>query len=255
LNALPHPLISERTILARRLFLTGHFTLDFLELIKSLRVLILVEAEIDEVAFEKLPFRLYRLMQLILDLLNNETRPVVRLCGHGVAGSGLLHQGPLCLQEDPSGVISVDGLVGGGPLGMKVGLLRTHRPEVVLIFLSPLGERFLILLRDIPQQVLLHMINALDGLELEEVSVGTVLRHEVGHGLSHLILLLIDLSRLGKFRTVQHHSIVIKVASPDLGQTQSEGRSAVVVHTLDEPAGIGEQAVVLLEEVVMALQG
>jgi len=28
-----------------------------------------------------------------------------------------------------------------------------------------------------------------------------------------------------------------------------------VVHTLDEPAGIGEQTVVLLEEIVMALQG
>ena len=79
---------------------------------------------------------------------------------------------------------------------MKVGLLRTHRPQVVLIILSPLRERFLVLLRDVPQQVLLHMIDALDGLELEEVSVGAVLRHEVGHGLSHLILLLIEISRL-----------------------------------------------------------
>ena len=78
---------------------------------------------------------------------------------------------------------------------MKVGLLRTHRPEVVLIVLSPLRERFLILLRDVPQQVLLHMIDALDGLELEEVSVGTVFRHKVRHGLSDLLLLLIDLSR------------------------------------------------------------
>jgi len=43
--------------------------------------------------------------------------------------------------------------------------------------------------------VLLHMINALDGLELEEVSVGTVFRHKVRHGLSDLLLLLIDLSR------------------------------------------------------------
>jgi hypothetical protein len=68
-------------------------------------------------------------------------------------------------------------------------------------------------------------------------------------------LLLIEISRLGKFRTVQHHSIVIEIGSPDLGQAQPKGRSAVVVHTLDEPAGVGEQAVVLLEEVVMALQG
>jgi hypothetical protein len=79
---------------------------------------------------------------------------------------------------------------------VKVGLLRTHRPQVVLIILSPLGERFLVLLRDVPQQVLLHMIDALDGLELEEVSVGAVLRHEVGYGLSHLVLLLIEISRL-----------------------------------------------------------
>jgi hypothetical protein len=196
LNALPHSLISERAILARRLFLAGHFPLDLLELIHSLRVLILVEAEIYEVALEKLPFRLYRLVQLILDLLNYETRPVVRLRGHGIAGSRLLHQGPLCLHQEPSGVISVDGLVCGGPLGVKVGLLRTHRPQVVLIVLPPLRERFLVLLRDVPQQVLLHMIDALDGLELEEVSVGAVLRHEVGHGLSHLILLLIEISRL-----------------------------------------------------------
>jgi antirestriction protein ArdC len=118
-----------------------------------------------------------------------------------------------------------------------------------------LRERFLILLRDIPQQVLLHMINALDGLELEEVSVGAVLRHEVGHGFSHLILLVIEISRLGKFRTVQHHSIVIEIGSTHLGEAQPQGRSPVVVHTLDEPAGVGEQAVVLLEEVVVALQG
>lgn len=40
------------------------------------------------------------------------------------------------------------------------------------------------------------MIDALDGLELEEVSVGTIFRHQIRHGLSHLLLLLIDLSRL-----------------------------------------------------------
>ena len=65
-----------------------------------------------------------------------------------------------------------------------------------MVILSPLRQRFLILLGDIPQEVLLDMIDSLDGLELEEVSVGAVLRHEVGYGLSHLVLLLIEISRL-----------------------------------------------------------
>ena len=95
------------------------------------------------------------------------------------------------------------------------------------------------------------MIDSLDGLELEEVSIGAVLRHQVRHGLSHL---LIDLSRVDKFRTIQH-AIVIDSDSTDLGEAQPHGGGSVVVHPLDEPAGVGEQAVVLLEEVVMALQG
>lgn len=101
------------------------------------------------------------------------------------------------------------------------------------------------------------MIDSLDGLELEEVSIGTILRHQVRHGLSHLLRLLlvfIDLSRLDKFRTL-HHPIVIDIGSTDLREAQPHGRRSVVVHPLDEPAGIGEQAMVLLEEVVMALQG
>jgi hypothetical protein len=97
------------------------------------------------------------------------------------------------------------------------------------------------------------MIDSLDGLELEEVSIGTVLRDQVRHGLSHLIL-LIDLSSVDKFPSVQH-AIVIDSDSPDLREAQPHGGSSVVVHPLDEPAGVGEQAVVLLEEVVMALQG
>jgi hypothetical protein len=99
------------------------------------------------------------------------------------------------------------------------------------------------------------MIDSLDGLEFEEVSIGTILRDQVRHGLSHLFLLLafIDLSRLDKFRTL--HPIVIDIGSTDLRQTQPHGRRSVVVHPLDEPAGIGEQSMVLLEEVVMALQG
>jgi hypothetical protein len=100
------------------------------------------------------------------------------------------------------------------------------------------------------------MIDSLDGLELEEVSIGTILRHQVRHGLSHLLRLLlvfIDLSRLDKFRTL--HPIVIDIGSTDLREAQPHGRRSVVVHPLDEPAGIGEQAMVLLQEVVMALQG
>ena len=50
-----------------------------------MRVLILVEAEVDEVALEKLSFRLYSLVQLIFDLLDYETRPIVRLRWHRVA--------------------------------------------------------------------------------------------------------------------------------------------------------------------------
>ena len=99
------------------------------------------------------------------------------------------------------------------------------------------------------------MIDSLDGLELEEVSIWTILRYQIRHRLSHLILLLlIDLSRLGKFRTV-HHPIVIDINSTYLREAQPHGRSSVVVHPLDEPAGIGEQAMVLLEEIVMAFQG
>lgn len=97
------------------------------------------------------------------------------------------------------------------------------------------------------------MIDALDGLELEKVSVGAVLRDQVRHGLSDL-LLIIDLSRLDKFPSVQH-AIVIDSDSTDLREAQPHGGGSVVVHPLDEPAGVGEQAVVLLEEVVMALQG
>ena len=98
------------------------------------------------------------------------------------------------------------------------------------------------------------MIDTLDDLELEEVSIGTILRDQVRHGLSHLLLLLIDLSRVDKFSTV-HNPIVIDVDSTDLREAQPHGGSSVVVHPLDEPTGIGEQAMVLLEEVVMALQG
>ena len=59
------------------------------------------------------------------------------------------------------------------------------------------------------------MINSLDGLELEEVSIGTILRHQVGHGLSHLLLRLrIDILRLDKFRTI--HPIVIDIKSTEL---------------------------------------
>jgi hypothetical protein len=100
------------------------------------------------------------------------------------------------------------------------------------------------------------MIDSLDGLELEEVSIGAILRDQVRHGLSHLLLLLllIDLSRLDKFRTI-HNPVVIDSNSPDLREAQPHGGGSVVMHALDEPAGVGEQAMVLLEEVVMALQG